>query len=187
MNLLYPKISLRLIPAMAGVMVVGAMIAGVYGMLHDQITFTIAPEYFTRLKFRQFAYANLGWPARVFVAEIGFLATWWVGLIAGWFLARLAMPRWPVAEALRRCLAGFGVIFLFAVLAGLTGSLLGIWHTADYSYWEGMCAELEVKDVPAFVRVAYIHNASYLGGLFGMGVALGGLFLAGKRWKNGQR
>jgi hypothetical protein len=31
---------------------------------------------------------------------------------------------------------------------------------------------LGVSDVPAFVRVAYIHNASYLGGLAGLVAAI---------------
>ena len=50
---------------MLGYAVVGALIAGVYGVFHDQITYSISPEYFTRLKFLQFHYADFGFPARV--------------------------------------------------------------------------------------------------------------------------
>ena len=60
---------------MFGFAVTGALIAGAYGILHDQITYTISPEYFTKLKFEQFHYANFGLPRRVFVGEVGFLAT----------------------------------------------------------------------------------------------------------------
>jgi len=84
-SLLYPKLRLDLLRRMLGYAVLGALIAGCYGVLHDQITYSISAEYFTRLKFLQFHYADFRFPARVFVAEIGFLATWWVGLIAGWF------------------------------------------------------------------------------------------------------
>jgi hypothetical protein len=55
---------------------VGSLLAGFYGILHDQVTYSISNEYFTRLKFPQFHYANFGLSHRVFVAEIGFLATW---------------------------------------------------------------------------------------------------------------
>ena len=86
---------------MLGYALVGALFAGIYGMVHDQVTYSICPEYFTRLKFSQFRYANFGLPPRVFVVEIGFLASWWVGLFAGWFIARIAVPSFPPAAAVR--------------------------------------------------------------------------------------
>ena len=87
-----PRIALRDLPPMIAVAVCGAMVAGVYGILHDQITYTISPEYFSKFKFDQFRYAEIGLPDRVFVAEIGFLATWWVGFFSAWFLARRLVP-----------------------------------------------------------------------------------------------
>jgi hypothetical protein len=79
MSILYPKVRLDLLLAMCRYAMLGALIAGPYGVAHDQVTYSISPEYFTRLKFQQFEYANFGFPPRFFVAEIGFLATWWVG------------------------------------------------------------------------------------------------------------
>jgi hypothetical protein len=46
--------------------------------------------------------------------------------------------------------------------------VLGLLHKSDYSAWEGMASRLGIVDLPSFVRVAYIHNASYLGGLIGL-------------------
>ena len=71
MNILYPKIRWASLPAMLGYAGLGAVLAGLYGILHDEITYTISPEYFTRLKFYQFDYADFGLPPRVLVAEIG--------------------------------------------------------------------------------------------------------------------
>jgi hypothetical protein len=45
--------------------------------------------------------------------------------------------------------------------------VLGLFHKSDYSAWESMTSRLGIVDLPSFVRVAYIHNASYLGGLIG--------------------
>src|SRR5437773_893001 len=81
-RLLWPTLRLALL---------GAAIAGAYGAVHDQVSYTISPEYFTKVKFHQFAYADFGWPPRVFAAEVGFLASSLVGLIAGWLLARLGL------------------------------------------------------------------------------------------------
>ncbi|MCU0874407.1 MAG: hypothetical protein MUE50_18895 [Pirellulaceae bacterium] len=83
---------------MLGYAVLGAIVAGVYGILHDQVSYSISQEYFTRLKFLQFRYADFGWSQRVFVAEIGFLATWWVGFFAAWFIARVTVPAFPRTE-----------------------------------------------------------------------------------------
>ena len=173
-SLLYPKIRLDLLRPMLGYAVVGALIAGVYGVFHDQITYSISPEYFTRLKFLQFHYADFGFPARVCVAEIGFLATWWVGLIAGWFLARVAVPALPAEKARSGVFRGFGIIFVGAIIAALVGFLLGLrlGPDSDLSNWQGFATSRGVVDLPNFVRVAYIHNASYLGGLIGLIVAL---------------
>ena len=71
---LVPQIALGDLPSMCGVALIGAVIAGVYGVLHDQITYAISPEYFTHMKFKQFHYADVGLGDRVFVATIGFLA-----------------------------------------------------------------------------------------------------------------
>src|SRR5262245_37428369 len=118
---LVPRIALADLPAMVGVAFVGAIVAGGYGILHDQITYAISPEYFTKLKFEQFHCANFGFSERVFVGVIGFLATWWVGFVGAWFLARRLIPGQPRSQAYRQISAGFVCIFAFGLLFGLGG------------------------------------------------------------------
>jgi len=174
MNIFYPRFRPNLLPAMLLYALLGALIAGVYGVVHDQITYSLSPEYFTCLKFVQFHYADFGLSPRFFVAEIGFLATWWVGFIAGWFLARMALPQWSPVESRSRILRGFGIIFACAFIASLLGFGLGLLRgpNADYSAWQEFVESRGIVDLPGFVRVAYIHNASYLGGLIGLILAL---------------
>jgi len=171
---LVPRIALDDLPWMIAVAFVGAMIAGAYGVLHDQITYSISAEYFTKLKFKQFQYANFGLSDRIMVAEIGFLATWWVGFVGGWFLARRLIPNQNRRLACRQIAIGFGVVFCFGVIFALLGFMYGLWRgpDADYSSWEWAFERFGIMDTWSFVRVAYIHNASYLGGLIGLIVAL---------------
>jgi len=152
--------------------VAGAILAGVYGVLHDQVTYSISPEYFTRLKFSQFHYANFGLPPRLFVAEIGFLATWWVGFMAAWFMTRITVPTFPAAIITRHTIHGFLIIFTCAFPAAIVGYVLSLFHGPDYSAWEETASTLGILDLPNFVRVAYIHNAGYLGGLIGLVAAI---------------
>jgi hypothetical protein len=97
-----------------------------------------------------------------------------VGFIAGWFLARIAVPRWPRAKTRSCILQGFGIILACAFTASLAGFGLGLLRgpNADYSVWQDFVQTRGVADLPSFVRVAYIHNASYLGGSIGLIVAL---------------
>ncbi len=149
---------------MLGYGVIGALLAGLYGILHDQVTYSISPEYFTRLKFTQFHCADFGLPPRVLVAEVGFLA--------GWFIARITVPDFPRAAAFRCSMRGFLIIFAFALTAAFVGYGLGLLHGPDYSGWESLASAVGIVDVPSFVRVAYIHNAGYLGGLMGLVAAI---------------
>lgn len=171
-RILFPEIRLVFLPAIIGYGFLGAIIAGLYGIVHDQVTYSISEEYFTRLKFIQFAYADAGFPRRVFVGEIGFLATWWVGFVAGWFISRITVPAFSRATAFRYNIRAFLIMFSAALLASLTGYALGLLHGQDFSNWEPLASSLGVKNVRSFVRVAYIHNSSYLGGLVGLIIAL---------------
>jgi hypothetical protein len=158
---------------MVRIALLGAAIAGPYGALHDQISYSIAPEYFTKLKFKQFSYADFGWPPRVFAAEVGFLATWWVGLLAGWFLARAGLAAMP-HPARRRCLIrAFAILLVVGATIGLLGALTGVAVTrGDLSAWRGVQQNLQVVDVRGFVIVAFLHWAGYIGGLIGLIAAI---------------
>ena len=174
MNLLYPDLQWRWLPTMLGQALLGSLIAGGYGIIHDQITYSISPEYFTRLKFAQFHYADFGFPPRVFVGEIGFLATWWVGFLAGWFISRVAVPAFPLPVAVRHASRAFLTILAFALTASIIGYLLGLLRrsNSDFSGWQEFATNQGILDLPSFVRVAYIHNAGYFGGLVGLIAAI---------------
>lgn len=177
MKRLVPSFDPRLLPRMLAIAFVGALVAGTYGVLHDQVTYSISREYFTEMKFLQFAAADFGFPERVLVAEIGFLGTWWVGLISGWFLARIAVPVWPARQAWRMCAAAVVVMAAAALAFAVIGLFLREHHFGLEAYWQEMCLSNGVGDTPAFVRVGYIHYGSYFGGTIGFLIAI--VFLRG--------
>ncbi len=74
-------------------LVAGCLISGLYGMLHNQISYTVAPEYFHAFKFDQFAIPN-GLHNRIGASIVGWQASWWMGLIIGVpiLLVGLIMP-----------------------------------------------------------------------------------------------
>ena len=143
----------------------GALIAGCFGILHDQITYTISPEYFTRMKFDQFRAADFGFPKRVFVAEIGFLGTWWAGLIIAWFLARIALPKF--ASPAKRVMKAMAILVSITIVFGTVGYFLGPTLFGNRPGWREALDSMGVTDPTAFHRVAAIHLGSYAGALLG--------------------
>lgn len=173
-DLLVPRISgIDLLP-MIIVAACGAIIAAVYGVAHDQLTYSISSEYFTEVKFKQFSYVDFGFGDRVFVCFIGALASCWMGLVIAWFLARRLIPNQPRGRAVRQIGMGFAIVFGCGILFGFLGYGYGIWRgpNANYDVWLWETRYYKITDIWAFVRVAYIHNASYLGGLVGLIAAL---------------
>jgi len=78
----------------------------------------------------------------------------------------------PLQLGAKPVAGGFLIILVFAFAASIVGNVLGIMHGSDYSGWENVALTPGILDLPSFVRVAYIHNASYLGGLVGLVVAI---------------
>jgi len=164
-SLLIPDLGWRGLRKAGSLALAAALIAGGFGILRDQLTYTISPEYFTRMKFAQFHSADFGFPNRVFVAEIGFLATWWVGLIGGWFLARVAIPKF--AKPGKSVLCAIGTIMLAAIFCGLMGHFLGPIYFAHRPQWGEALDSLGVKNARAFHQVAGTHLGSYAGAMLG--------------------
>lgn len=173
-RLIVPYIPLRDLFPMIALSTLGAVLTGMFGVLHDQVTYTISPEYFINFKFYQFDYVDFGFHDRVFVGLIGFLATWWVGFFCVWFLARRLIPDQPRERAYRQIVTGFLIFCISGILFAAGGYVYGLLRgpEIDYSYWGEMIRRLRIEHPQEFIRVAYIHNASYLGGLTGLILAL---------------
>jgi hypothetical protein len=154
LDLLFPRFPLRQLPAMLEIAATGAIIAGLYGMVHDQISYSISSEYFTAMKFQQFPKTDFGLPNRVRTSIIGFLATWWVGLFGGWILARYGLAGLPPAVRRKWTIQAFAMVVAGTALVGAAGDLGG-WNDYQFVY--------DLHDVRGFVVVAYLHLAGYLG------------------------
>jgi hypothetical protein len=143
------------------------LIAGVYGALHNQISYTVAPEYFHSFKFIQFDIPrNLH--NRFGAALVGWLASWWMGLIISVpvLFVGLILPGWKTYA--NRCFVAFAIVALTALLVGLAAlGLAGLQGRTPYD-----CA-------------LAMHNASYLGGL--VGIFTGSAYLVVARFRLGMR
>lgn len=143
-----------------------ALLAGVYGVLHDQVTFTISSEYFTTFKFKQFGFQDWG-PAqpRTATAIIGFLATWWVGCFAGIVLGLVGFIHRTAGDMFRVVLHSILLTLAVAVAFALVGalySLITFSPTADCLF------PFPIVECGRFRLVGEIHTFGYIGGEIGV-------------------
>ena len=153
--------------------VIGAtLVAAIFGFLHDQVTFTISPEYYTLFKFPMFhLIPDPGAPLmelRLRAGLVGVLATWWVGAGAGIVLGLVALIQRDAAAMVRVLMRSALIVIGCAVLvaAGLGLQSASLSEMVRLWYPDGL------TDRAAFDRVGWIHNGSYLGGALGVLVAI---------------
>jgi hypothetical protein len=145
------------------------LIAGAYGALHDQISFTVSPEYFTKFKYYQFGLVSSPLTDRSKAALIGFLASWWMGLPIGVLVGAFGFLHHPARVMFYRSLRAFGIVALVALAVGLGGLAWG-WFFASHnpSDFPGWFIPRGLEAPRNYLAVGHMHNFSYLGGLVGL-------------------
>jgi hypothetical protein len=152
---------------------VAMLVAGLFGVVHDQISFTVSPEYFTKLKFVQFRLLDADIPERLRVAQVGFLASWWMGIPLG-FLAGIAGFIHPTEAQMRRALLrSLPVIAGFTLAFALAGLAYGFVQTAtlDLNDYAGWFIPPDLEQPRNFICAGYMHNSAYIGGAAAIPVA----------------
>jgi len=164
-------------------LVAACLTAGLYGAVHNQISYTVSPDYFHAFKFHQFGIPK-DLQGRIGAAIVGWHASWWMGLFIGVpvLLFGMILPGWKLY--LNRCLVAFVVVTgttLLVGLAALAVACLTISEASLPEYWY----PAGVADKVAFARAGTMHNFSYLGGL--VGIFTGWVNLIVERFRLGNR
>jgi len=149
------------------IVILAVFIAGLYGILHNQVSYTVAPEYFTKFKFRQFGFVDTQLPERVRASMVGFLASWWMGIPIGLLIGVVGFIHPGPRRMLRVSLWSLLVAVGFTLLFGLGGLVYGYFQTTHTSIaeYQGWFIPDDVTDLRRFLCAGYMHNSSYLGGV----------------------
>jgi hypothetical protein len=143
------------------------ILAGIYGILHDQLSYSISPEYFTKYKFEQFGFVEYGFGnKRATVAIIGLWATWWTGLIIGAVNGSVGLIQ-PTSKIMWKSVYGATIRTLGITIGiGLLGMLVGMYIISEINTdWN---IPNDVADRNAFITVGTMHTFSYVSGLIGL-------------------
>lgn len=146
-----------------------AISAAIFGALHNQLSYSVGPDYFESLKFAQFAIPEDTAP-RFGAAQVGVMASWWMGAIVS--LPAFLYGLFTVPKAQSYLAAGIGAIGLVLVLAtfsalmGLVGGLV-----ADATgLLDDVLTLPDGVDPSDFLRAGFMHEAAYVAG--GLGALL---------------
>jgi hypothetical protein len=149
------------------------LVAGLFGMIHDQISYTVSGEYFTQFKFLQFRLLDPDVPERIRAAEVGFLASWWMGIPLGLLCGSAGLLQRSPALMRRALLWSLLLVTAFTLTIALAGLGFG-WirtETVDIAGYRGWYIPPNVGDLRRFLCAGYMHNAAYLGGALSVPVA----------------
>lgn len=155
-------------------LLLACLLSGVYGSLHNQISYTVSPEYFTKFKFEQFQ-IPLQLHDRFGAALVGWQASWWMGIVIGTFLVPAGMLVRDNRAYIVAVLRSFLVVLCTTVFTGwMAFAIATLWIPSEPNE-EWVFRGLAISDAAAFRRAGTMHNFSYLGGLLGIFTGLASL------------
>jgi hypothetical protein len=168
------KTILLKLSVLVGLILAAPVLAGAYGAIHNQVSYTVSPEYFTRFKFEQF-HINPVLSDRLGAALVGWFASWWMGVPIGLVLAPVGLFFRDARRMLREVLRAYGLVVAVTLVVGLSALLVVSVAFEDRelvaSY--GRMVPESVEDRAAFLRAGIMHDFGYLGGAVGLLVGLG--------------
>lgn len=150
-----------------------ALIAGIYGILHDQLTYSISPEYYFRFKFDMFGIPD-ELHNRVGASMVGFMATWWMGLLLGTVYSILGYLLFDKDHFFGAVLRAVLITLLATFMSGLIGLAYGAVALSRQprDHFPGWFIPDGLLDYPHYIMVGSMHNWGYLGALMGLFAAV---------------
>ncbi len=165
--------------AFFGLMALAVLAAGLFGAVHNQLSYTVGPAYFTEIKFAQFAIPP-ELQNRFGASLVGWRASWWMGLFIGlpaFLIGLFIVPR--ARSYVAAGIGAIGLVILFTALAALLGLVLGL--TMADSDRVAQVIPPSWAGRPDLIRAGLMHDASYLGGALGAVLAIWPMIAARKR------
>lgn len=143
------------------------IIAIFYGIVHNQFTYTISDEFFTKLMFERFGFVQYGqYTPRLTASIIGAWSTWWMGLVTGFVFATISLFHSDVSQMIKSIKGATLVVLGTSLLFGLIGLCYGF---LGFSRLDSSCCfPLKVYNVKNFIAVSEMHSFSYLGVAVGL-------------------
>lgn len=160
-------------------LILAPMMAGLYGFIHDQITYTISEEFFTKFRFAHYDFPH-AWHPRARAGMIGILNAWKTGIPFGIVLTAVGRIHMNTRKLLFYTFYTYLLTFFMSFAFALIAEYMPV---ADIAA-SRQSLPANILDPVAFQRVVQINNFGYVGGIVGMLMGIGLHVLLYKRDKN---
>lgn len=129
-----------------GVLLISPFIGGIYGFLHNQISYSVSPEFFNDFFFLLSNDPRDRIDGRLSAGIIGIMTTWWVGLFVGIVLGIIGLFHKDGRQMFKVTLMAIGLNIAVAFIIGLIGLAVG---------------KYILSNGDNFTAASTMHNASY--------------------------
>ena len=148
------------------IVIISIILASIYGIFHNQISYSISNEYFTKFKLGQFGLEAYPDTVRMTIGMVGIWSTWWFGLLIGLINGIVGLFQ-PTAKIMWKSAFGATIrTLLIAIGFGVVGILVGKFVISNLNDNWNLPADL--IDRKSFLTAGTMHNFSYLGGVIGL-------------------
>ncbi len=135
-----------------------------YGILQNQISYTISSEVFTKLFFEQFGFVEYGTDTpRLTAGIIGAWSSFLFSLALGilyFFIILIFNPNWKIVKN------GLIIHLLIAFIISILGLIHGYFNVISLKFME-LKNFHKIKEPTEFSMAIWMHNFSYFGGIIG--------------------
>lgn len=143
------------------------IIAILYGVLHNQFTFSISNEFFTELMFERFGFVEYGITTpRLTASIIGAWSTWWIGIISGFIFSTIGLFSSVPKDMIKSISYATLIMLATTIVIGLLGLCYGFFGLSGLE--KNCCFPLQINNVKNFIAVSEMHSFSYVGGAVGL-------------------
>ncbi len=169
--------------------IVALVVAGLFGVIYDQIRYAVSSEYFTKYKFLQLGFGYAHYPDHVRAGLIGFLGSWKMGIPIGLLVGAAGF----IHKSERRMMRALGwsllVTFGFILVFGVCGLVYGYYQVmhndaseySDASVYSDWHIPPNLVNPRRFLLAGYMHYSLYIGGAISILVGWGfNLYLRAK-------
>lgn len=147
------------------------LLASLIGVLNNQITYIISPEFFSKSLFPQFGFVEYGLNTpKTTAAIIGVWSTWWMGLLIGIVIGFTSLIHISSSMMKKEIKKSLFIIISSVILFGILGYVFGQIYLQDNLITFGFEGTQEqLKD---YLIAGFIHDFEYLGGILGLVIAV---------------
>ena len=174
------KFDVRKILTIFLVAAMASVIAGIYGVINDQITFSISSEYYTKYRFLQYNLVQVEGDSRIIyprilVVLVTFLSTWWFPLISGLIIIifNLIQNTWKML--LKTSVLAMLISILITVFSAIIGFMLGsliIRKLPKYYFADWCFIPDKLNDYENYITAGTMDVFNSFGGFLGLIVAI---------------